>query len=176
MRNMHEENFPPSAGQVRVLLVCMGNICRSPTAEGVLRAQVRARGWEDRFLIDSAGTISSHAGNPPDSRSQQAALGRGYDLSLLRARQVKTEDFHRFDWLLAMDRDNLSVLQQRCPAPELASKLRLFLSFAGCPVGDEVPDPYYGGATGFERVLDLCEEGARGFLAAYAEGRLSPSS
>ncbi len=169
----HPENESRGTGEkVRVLLVCMGNICRSPTAEGVLREQARQRGWEGHFLIDSAGTHDYHRGSPPDRRSQQAALRRGYDLSSLRARPVEIEDFYQFDWLLAMDADNLSILQQRCPEPALRSKLRLFLSFVEETRGaGEVPDPYYGGTEGFEQVLDLCERGAAAFLEKMSQGR-----
>ncbi len=153
---------------MRILMVCLGNICRSPTAEGVLRALVRQAGHESHFFIDSAGMLATHAGQAPDRRSQQAALQRGYDLSSLRARQVNVTDFQRFDWLLAMDHDNLAGLQRLCPDPAWQDKLRLFLSFAPQGGLEEVPDPYYGGVAGFEQVLDLCEAGARGILAMHA--------
>ena len=149
----------------RFLFVCMGNICRSPTAEGVMRALVERAGLGADYLLDSAGTHAYHVGNPPDPRSQQAALRRGYDLSGLRARCVSTPDFERFDQILAMDRDNLAILVRACPA-DLRHKLRLFLDYANGFEEDEVPDPYAGGQDGFEHVLDLVEAAANGLLAA----------
>ena len=150
--------------KTRVLMVCMGNICRSPMAEGVLREIAVRRGLDHRLEIDSAGTHAYHEGEAPDSRSVRAAAARGYDLSALRARCVSPEDFEYFDWILAMDRQNLANLERRCPI-HLRIKLRLFLSFAESRMdGSEVPDPYYGGADGFVRVLALCEKGALGFL------------
>lgn len=147
----------------RILFVCMGNICRSPTAEGVTRAIAEKKGVFDQFEFDSAGTHGYHVGNPPDQRARQAAARRGYDLSALRARQVNEFDFARFDHVLAMDRDNLELLRQACPA-EHHAKLRLFLEFAAHAPVDEVPDPYYGGPEGFERVLDMVEDAANGLL------------
>ncbi|MEW5943973.1 MAG: low molecular weight protein-tyrosine-phosphatase [Pseudomonadota bacterium] len=155
----------------KVLFVCMGNICRSPTAEGVFRHQVEAAGLADRIQADSAGTHDYHIGEPPDRRSQAMAAKRGYDLSGLRGRQVRVEDFHEFDYVLAMDRHNLSILQQLCP-PEHARKLRLFLEFSSNFDADEVPDPYYGGAQGFEHVLDLVEDAARGLLEEIRSAEL----
>ncbi len=149
--------------KIRVLFICMGNICRSPTAEGVTRAMLSGVGLDAFVELDSAGTHGYHVGAPPDARMQGAAARRGYDLSALRARQVSTEDFSRFDLLLAMDRDNLEVLLQRCPV-EHRAKLKLFLTYASSESVDEVPDPYYGGAAGFERVLDLVESAARGLI------------
>lgn len=148
----------------RVLFVCMGNICRSPTAEGVTRAIAERQGVADRFEFDSAGTHGYHIGNPPDQRARQAAARRGYDLSMLKARQVNEFDFLRFDHILAMDHDNLELLRQACPA-EHRAKLRLFLEFASGSEVREVPDPYYGGPEGFEQVLDLVEDAASGLLA-----------
>lgn len=147
----------------KVLLVCMGNICRSPTAEGVLRALVERAGLADRVEIDSAGTHGYHVGNPPDPRSLKAAARRGYDLSPLRARRVAEFDFVRFDHILAMDRENLSLLQQACP-PTHRYKLGLFLQYSANFDDDEVPDPYYGGPQGFERVLDLVEDASTGVI------------
>jgi protein-tyrosine phosphatase len=141
----------------------MGNICRSPTAEGVARAMAERAGLAGFFEFDSAGTHGYHIGNPPDKRARQAAEGRGYDLSALRARQVGTGDFLRFDRILAMDRDNLDLLRQACPA-EHHHKLGLFLEFSARFDEDEVPDPYYGGPEGFQRVLDLIEDAAAGLL------------
>jgi protein-tyrosine phosphatase len=149
--------------KVSVLLVCMGNICRSPTAEGVLRRHVEASGLADRVDIDSAGTHAYHVGEPPDRRAQEAAKARGYDLSGLRGRKVCGADFIRFDYILAMDRDNLALLREACP-PEYRRKLRLFLEYAANFEEDEVPDPYYGGPEGFEHVLDLIEDAARGLI------------
>lgn len=145
-----------------ILFVCMGNICRSPTAEGVFRKIVADAGLADTILIDSAGTHAYHTGEPPDRRAQAAAERRGYTLRELRARRVVDEDFSAFDFIIAMDEDNLMLLKDRA-TPEATSSLRLFLAFAD---GDEteVPDPYYGGGTGFERVLDLVEEASRGLL------------
>lgn len=144
-----------------VLFVCMGNICRSPTVEGVFTKLVHDEGLAHAFEIDSAGTLDYHAGEAPDARSREHAAARGIDLSSLRARQVKAADFARFHHVLAMDRDNLRVLHERCP-PEHRAKVRLFLE-GHAP--DEVPDPYYGGADGFEHVLDLAFEGSRRLLA-----------
>ncbi len=136
--------------ELRVLMVCLGNICRSPTAEAVLRAKLEASGLAERVVVDSAGTGDWHIGNPPDPRSQRHAAKRGYDLSALRGRQVGEADFRRFDLILAMDEDNLADLQRLAPASAHRAELCLFAQV-------EVPDPYMGGAAGFERVLDLVE-------------------
>jgi len=145
-----------------VLFVCLGNICRSPTAEGVLRA-IAAREYPGLVLeVDSAGTADYHVGEPPDRRTVAAARRRGYDLAGLRARQVQPEDFNRFDFVLAMDRANLAALARLRPE-DASARLALFLDFAP-DSGLEVPDPYYGSVEDFERVLDLCESGARGLL------------
>lgn len=143
-----------------VLFVCLGNICRSPAAEGTLRALARARGVD--VTIDSAGTGGWHAGDPPDPRMIRAAARRGIDISYLRARKVDFSDFYQFDYILAMDLSNFADLIDMAP-PNRSCDIRLFLDFAP---GDEreTPDPYYGGASGFERVLDLIEAGAEGFL------------
>lgn len=152
---------------MRILFVCLGNICRSPTAEGVLRAMA-ARGSETLLLtVDSAGTADYHVGEPPDRRTVAAARRRGYELAHLRARLILPEDFERFDHILAMDRNNLSELKRNRPAGSTA-EISLFLPFAGVPV-DEVPDPYQGGVEDFERVLDLCEQGAEGVLRRLRE-------
>lgn len=144
----------------KVLFVCLGNICRSPAAEGVLRAKARERGVE--LTIDSAGTGAWHVGDPPDARMIKAAAKRGYDISYQRARQVELSDFYEFDYLLAMDLSNHSNLLELAP-PNRSCDIRLFLDFSD---GDtrETPDPYYGSGDGFERVLDLIESGAEGFL------------
>jgi protein-tyrosine phosphatase len=147
----------------RILFVCMGNICRSPTAEGVTRTLAERIGVAAGFEFDSAGTHGYHIGKAPDTRASQAAALRGYDLSSLTARQVVGADFVRFDRILAMDRDNLELLRQVCP-PEHHGKLGLFLEFSSRHAEEEVPDPYYGGPEGFERVLDLIEDAAQGLL------------
>jgi len=150
---------------VRILMVCMGNICRSPMAEGMLRQRVAERGLAVPVEIDSAGTHGYHDGAPPDPRAQAAALRRGIDVSMLRARRVMPADFERFDLLLAMDDDNHSALLELAGA-EHHHKIRLLLEFAGPELAGRriVPDPYYGGMLGFERVLDLVEEAMAGLL------------
>jgi protein-tyrosine phosphatase len=140
----------------------MGNICRSPTAEGVFRYHAQQAGQDERLLIDSAGTHAYHSGEPPDPRARAAAERRGMSLEGIRARRVIAEDFEQFDFIIAMDEDNLERLRQEAPA-EHQAKLRLFLEF-GDSTEREVPDPYYGGSAGFERVLDLVEEASRGLL------------
>ena len=147
-----------------VLVVCTGNICRSPTADGVLRRLVREAGLERLVDVDSAGTHDYHIGEAPDERAQRHARRRGYELGGLRARRVETEDFGRFDLILAMDRGHLALLERAVP-PEHRHKLRLFMEFADGWSEIDVPDPYYGGDAGFERVLDMIEAGARGVLA-----------
>lgn len=149
--------------QVSVLFVCMGNICRSPTAQGVFENLVQRSGLAEVIRIDSAGTHAYHIGNQPDSRSQQAALGRGVDLSKQRARQVQTTDFSDFDYVLAMDLHNLQALQRFAQAQQ-AKNLQLFMEFASRWREREVPDPYYGGSQGFERVLDMIEDASEGLL------------
>jgi protein-tyrosine phosphatase len=150
---------------VRVLFVCMGNICRSPLAEGVFRRMLEGVGLDEKVYVDSAGTHSYHIGAPPDTRSQATALRRGVDLRGLRARRVEEADLIEFDYVLAMDRDNLEHLLVLCQEqPELRSRIQLFLDFAPDLPEREVPDPYYGGSTGFERVMDLVEEAAQGLL------------
>lgn len=146
-----------------VLFVCTGNICRSPTAEGVFRQLVRQAGLEDRIHVDSAGTHDYHVGSPPDERSCRHAAKRGYDLSTLRARQVSDLDFERFDLILGMDWDHMELLQEQCP-PEQVHKLRRLMEFAPAGVSEVVADPYYGGKDGFERVLDHVEAACAGLL------------
>lgn len=148
---------------VRVLFVCMGNICRSPLAHGLFEQMVREAGLAEKILVDSAGTHAYHVGQPPDLRSQETARRRGVDLSGQRARRVSEKDFEDFDYVLAMDKDNYLMLEEICP-PGCESKLRLFLEFAPELPETEVPDPYYGGASGFERVYDLVDMAARGLL------------
>ncbi len=149
--------------KISVLFVCMGNICRSPTAEAVFKHRVTLAGLDSRIASDSAGTHDYHIGDPPDERSQRHAAKRGYDLSRLRARQIGSSDFARFDYLLAMDENNLSLLARDCPG-EYAAKLALFMRYAASGEVIAVPDPYYGGAQGFERVLDMVEDAAQGLL------------
>jgi protein-tyrosine phosphatase len=146
----------------------MGNICRSPTAEGVFRQLVQERAPDLAIEIDSAGTHDYHVGAPPDARSVAAASRRGIDLRNLRARQVAAEDFERFDLIVAMDRLNRKALLERSPA-EYHDRIRLFMEFAGASAMEDVPDPYYGGPLGFEQVLDLAEEAASGLLDEVME-------
>jgi protein-tyrosine phosphatase len=148
---------------VKVLFVCTGNICRSPTAEGVFRAVVAREGLTARIGVDSAGTHAYHVGEPPDRRSSEAARRRGVELKDQRARQVARSDFAEFDLVLAMDRGHYAHLARLCP-PGGDSRLRLFLSFAPHLGIDDVPDPYYGAGDGFERVLDMIEAGSEGLL------------
>ena len=154
---------------MKILFVCLGNICRSPTAEGVLRV-IAARDFPSlKIEVDSAGTADYHVGEPPDRRTVAAARRRGYELGSLRARLVQREDFLRFDQVLAMDRANLTALENRRPKGASAH-LGLFMEFAPDSEFDEIPDPYYGGIEDFERVLDLCEAAARGLLSRLADG------
>ena len=147
---------------IGVLFVCLGNICRSPTAQAVFAQRVAARGFDQRIRIDSAGTGGWHAGEPPDARTQRHARARGYELGSLRARQVVPGDFDNFDFVLAMDRANFAELERMRPA-DFGGELDLFLKYGGSP-RLEVPDPYYGGERGFEAVLDLVEDAADGLL------------
>jgi protein-tyrosine phosphatase len=147
----------------------MGNICRSPIAEGTFRHHVRLAGLAERIVCDSAGTHDYHVGEPPDSRAQFAANRRGYDLSSQRARQVRRSDFSEFDYVLAMDGTNLRALERLCPSQQ-AHKLKLLMEFSMGPALREVPDPYYGGEQGFERVLDMVEQAAQGLLRHLREG------
>lgn len=153
---------------MRILFVCLGNICRSPTAEGVLRELAAREAPELTLEVDSAGTAAYHVGQAPDPRTRAAAARRGYDLSALRARTVEPADFERFDLILAMDRENLKALRRRAPS-HTHERLRLLLEFSPDPAPDDVPDPYYGGPNGFEEVLDLVETATRGLLAHLRE-------
>jgi len=152
------------AQRIGVLFVCTGNICRSPTAEGVLRHQAKLAGLEDRLKIDSAGTHGYHIGEPPDRRSIAAARRRGIDLSTLRARKVAAGDFADFDYVIALDRGHFDLLRADCPPAHLA-RLSLFLKHLGEKNLHDVPDPYYGNAKGFDDVLDLIERGCAALLA-----------
>ncbi|WP_300454223.1 low molecular weight protein-tyrosine-phosphatase [Accumulibacter sp.] len=159
--------------RIRILFVCMGNICRSPLAEAVTRGMAQRQGLAAMLEVDSAGTHGHyHAGETPDPRAQRVAAKRGYDLSGIRARPVIEADFERFDRLLAMDEANLSALRRQCPDAS-RTKLGLFLDYAEGLGVAEIPDPYYGAESGFERVIDLCELAGRGLLAACARGDLA---
>jgi protein-tyrosine phosphatase len=149
----------------KVLFVCTGNICRSPTAEGVLRHLAKDAGID--IHVESAGTHDYHVGNPPDTRSQKHASGRGYDLSAQRARQVRRRDFEEFDLVVAMDRGHLEILQDNCPQQH-QHKLRMLVQ------GHDVPDPYYGGAEGFEQVLDMVEAACLGLLSELRSSKQAP--
>lgn len=149
---------------MNILFVCMGNICRSPTAEGVMRHRLHLEGLADRITVDSAGTHNFHPGKAPDARTQTHAALRGYDLSSMGARQVTPEDFDRFDLILTMDWDNQALTESMCP-PEHLKKVRRLAEFFRKHSDTVVPDPYYGQPDDFERVLDLVEDGVDGLLA-----------
>jgi protein-tyrosine phosphatase len=151
--------------KVSVCFVCLGNICRSPTAEAVMRHLVGEAGLAERVDVDSAGTGNWHIGEAPDERAQRAGGQRGYDLAPLRARQIAAEDFHRFDLIVAMDDANVTALQGICP-PSESDKIRLLMEFAPQAESRVVTDPYFGGEAGFEAVLDQCESACAGLLAA----------
>lgn len=154
-----------------VLFVCMGNICRSPTAHGVFRHKLAEQGLAHLVEVDSAGTHNYHPGSPPDERSQAHAARRGYALADLRARQIRDADFLRHDLILAMDLDNLAALHEECPQEHLG-KLRRFTEFCERHDSEVVPDPYYGGVQGFEHVLDLVEDACEGLLQ-HVRGHLA---
>mgnify|MGYP002336240484 CR=1 FL=1 len=156
---------------MRVLFVCLGNICRSPTAEGVMRALVRDAGLDGEIEVESAGTASYHVGDPPDARSVAAATDRGVALDS-RARQVSEADFNGFDLLIAMDRSNCEELRALAPDDESEARVRLLREFDPDADGPDVPDPYYGGADGFEDVLDIVERSSRALLDEIRAGRL----
>lgn len=163
-----------AAGEIAVLFVCLGNICRSPTAHGVFEQLVLAQGLSSHIRIDSAGTGDWHLGKQPDLRTIEAGQRRGYDLRHLRARQVTAVDFELFDYILAMDDKNLSNLQLLQP-DNFNGTLRLFLPYGQGPL-DEVPDPYSGGAEGFEQVLDMVEQAAQGLLRHLREDVLNDTA
>jgi protein-tyrosine phosphatase len=169
LRRAAFEADAPAPGALHVLMVCTGNICRSPTAEGVLREKLKQRGLERAVWVDSAGTHGYHTAEPPDSRAIRHAAARGYDIASLKARPVIARDFARFHWMLAMDEANLAWLQRKSPAPN-ALRIEL-LPLAGGLAEREVPDPYYGPDAGFEHVLDLVERACDGLLCRLvAEG------
>jgi low molecular weight protein-tyrosine phosphatase len=163
---------PPMTSH-RILFVCLGNICRSPMAEGVFRRVVEEEGLIDRFEIDSAGLGDWHIGQAPDHRAQSAARSRGIDISGQSARQIEDEDFDRFDLLLVMDRSNYAELKGRAPA-QARAKIRPFLEFASHVGTKDVPDPFFGGAEGFDHALDLIEAAARGLLASIVAEETVP--
>ena len=148
---------------VKVMFVCMGNICRSPTAHGVFRHLVEEQGHVDNIYIESCGTHAYHIGESPDSRAQQTARQRGIDLSDLRGQRIKSSDFAEFDYILPMDQDNYEILMSSCPL-EFHGRIRKFLDFARGLKASDVPDPYYGGPGGFDEVFDMAEAGSRGLL------------
>jgi protein-tyrosine phosphatase len=156
---------------VRVLFVCMGNICRSPLAQGVFESVLRREGLEGEVFVDSAGTGSWHVGSPPDERAQRSAGSRGLDLSTQRARQVTPDDCRDFDYVLTMDEQNYRAVSALCR--EDGAEVRLFLDYAPDRFETEVPDPYYGGSEGFEYVLDLVKEASEGLLEEIKEKHLS---
>jgi protein-tyrosine phosphatase len=162
-------------GKIKVLFVCMGNICRSPTAHGVFRSLVEQRNMQTVIDIDSAGTHAYHVGEPPDQRAQNTALQRGIDLSDLRARPVKSQDFEYYDYILAMDEANYTILMSQSPE-DTKHKIHLFLSFAPHLNRREVPDPYYGGLKGFENVFDMIEHASQGLLADIEQRYLSKAA
>jgi len=162
------------AERLAVLVVCTGNICRSPTGEGVLRHLVEKRGLADRIEVASAGTHDYHVGECPDARSIRHARKRGYDLSPLRASQVTREDFERYDYILAMDRGHLRILRNMAPK-DAKARLGMFLEASARWKGEDVPDPYYGGVEHFERVLDMVEEAAERWVERF-EAELDPSA
>lgn len=157
-----------SGNFTKVLFVCMGNICRSPTAEGVFRHIVQQNNLTHMIVTDSAGTHAYHVGEPADRRAQQTARNRGIDIADLRARKVSSEDFKNFDYILAMDSDNYQILENICPAG-YEDRLKMFLEFTSEFKESEVPDPYYGGDSGFEHVFDLVDSASRGLLAHITE-------
>ncbi|MCK5640632.1 MAG: low molecular weight phosphotyrosine protein phosphatase [Gammaproteobacteria bacterium] len=153
---------------IRVLMVCMGNICRSPTAQGVFEQQVKEAGLSGYIQVDSAGTHAYHVGEPPDTRAQATAQQRGIDISIQRARRAIKADFDEFDYILAMDHDNQQILRE-LSSPENEHHLHLLLSFAPSLDEEEVPDPYYGGQVGFEHMFDLIEVAGQGLLTEIQE-------
>ena len=160
--------------RIAILVVCTGNICRSPTGEGVLRHLAHKRGLGERVRIASAGTHDYHVGDCPDPRTLEHARKRGYDLSAQRAMQVRREHFHEFDYILAMDRGHLRILRTLAP-PGAKARLGLFLEASARWKGEDVPDPYYGGVEGFEKVLDMVEEAAQRWLERV-EAELDPAA
>ncbi len=159
--------------RIKVIFVCMGNLCRSPTAEAVFRSKIKQAGMTAHIECASAGTHDYHVGSAPDRRSQTAALQRGYDMSTLRGKQVGANDFHAYDYVLAMDEQNLATLKRICPEQHL-HKLHLFSDFDQQYRGISVPDPYYGSGDGFETVLDMIEQGSDSLLTHLIAGNSPP--
>ncbi len=159
---------------ISVIFVCTGNICRSPSAHGVFRDLVKAEGLSDRFRIESAGTQSFHVGEPPDARSAETALQRGYDLSTLRAQRLEASDFETFDYLLAMDDAHYNMMMASSPL-EYRDKIIMFLDFAPDFSETNVPDPYYGSEQGFEHVLDMVESACKGLLEHIKQEHFEPA-
>ena len=167
---------PEGPTPLRILMVCMGNICRSPTAEGVLRAKLQTAGLQGRVIVASAGTHGYHTGEAPDPRAVRHAAQRGYDLSRQRARPFVADDFQRFDWLLAMDHDNLAWLRKHEAAGASEARVELLMPYALRHAQHAVvPDPYYGGPAGFEQVLDLVEDACDGVVRRLQGELASPS-
>ena len=160
---------------IRVLFVCMGNICRSPTAEGVFRRKLQEKKLDDKVDVASAGTHGYHVGEAPDQRTQRAAARRGYDLSGIRARKVAPQDLDYFDLILAMDRNSLEALHRVCP-PERSERLGLFMDYSSNFDDEEVPDPYYGLGQGFDLVLDMVEDATKGLVDLVNERSASMNS
>lgn len=167
MKTAPDLSFLEGVHQVRVLMVCMGNICRSPTAQGVLEKQVKGADLQERIWVDSAGTHGYHVGAPPDERAQRHAARRGIDLAAQRARQLIARDFDEFDLVLVMDSPNEQAARALCP-PQLRHKIYRLTDFCSIHGVHEVPDPYYGGASGFEGVLDLVENACTGLLGSLS--------
>ncbi len=149
--------------KIKVLFVCMGNICRSPSAEAVMNAYIEKEGLTEKIICDSAGTIAYHAGESADSRMQSHAQRRGYSLSSI-SRQITSNDFSEFDYIIGMDNENLANMQNFIPSPELGKKISKMTDYCSGDHPGTVPDPYYGGAAGFEHVLDLLEDACSGLL------------
>jgi protein-tyrosine phosphatase len=162
-RSLFPKAVREDGSSYRILFVCMGNICRSPTAEAVFNTLLQRRKLEHLFEVDSAGTHGYHVGEPPDPRTQRAAAARGYDLSQIRARKVAPQDIEYFDLILAMDKANIDNLR-RLTVPELYPKIHLLMEFARHYDDEEVPDPYYGLGYGFDMVIDMVEDAAEGLL------------
>ncbi|MDQ7049788.1 MAG: low molecular weight protein-tyrosine-phosphatase [Enterobacterales bacterium] len=148
----------------KILFVCMGNICRSPTAEGIFRQLASMHSGLGRLKVDSCGTIGYHVGEPPDSRAQAAALERGYDISMIRARKLVKQNLENFDWIIAMDHENIENIRRLDLDSIFSHKIKLFLDFTQSSQGQAVPDPYYGGEQGFDKVIDLVEEASEGLI------------